>query len=176
MCNNRITPWWGATFTPFQRLIQAQNVDSYEISRVSASNIALQAAFKITRAFPNFNHRFSDLNGLFIWLGQLINHDLSFTIKFDKQREQYSRVSHWLDLDNLYGSNEKEAKSLRSFRRGQLKTYRVNFNFFSFESEMLNYFKNVISFCDYNYFIKKVMIKYMIKKADYNIDYILITF
>lgn len=42
-----------------------------------------------------------------------------------KRREQYSKSTHWIDLDLIYGRDEEGSRELREFRHGLLKTSRT---------------------------------------------------
>ena len=38
-----------------------------------------------------------------------------------KHREQFSKVTHWLDMDTMYGSNYKQSELVRTYDKGKLK-------------------------------------------------------
>lgn len=38
-----------------------------------------------------------------------------------KHREQFSKVTHWLDMDTMYGSNYKQSELVRAYDKGKLK-------------------------------------------------------
>ena len=61
----------------------------------------------------------------------------AFDCVFD-HREQLSETSHWLDLSNLYGSNEAQAKLFRTYKNGKLKNDIV--------SRTLSYLRNIMIF------------------------------
>merc|ERR1719399_1256799 len=52
----------------------------------------------------------------------------------DSSREQFNQGNSWLDLSPVYGSSEKDARNLRAFSGGELKTSVMNNLPFDYEN------------------------------------------
>jgi len=176
VCNNLAYKWWGATNTPYDRILAPAYRDGYDTPRTQDVNgDCLPGARVVANTIPD-NIFESDpfLNEIFVYFAKFIAYDISFTklaascsdedcntvnrncfhigiplndadldnncIKFTRaddvrknfdckdeiyERAQYSSVTHFLDLSNVYGNDETVSQNLREMTGGLLKTSTI---------------------------------------------------
>jgi len=176
VCNNLAYKWWGATNTPYDRILAPAYRDGYDTPRTQDVNgDCLPGARVVANIIPDDIFE-SDLllNELFVFFAKFIANDISFTklaascsdencntvnrncfnigiplndadlnnncIKFTRaddvrknfdckdeiyERAQYSSVTHFLDLSNVYGNDETVSQSLREMTGGLLRTSTI---------------------------------------------------
>ncbi|KAJ5504378.1 hypothetical protein N7463_007252 [Penicillium fimorum] len=109
--NNHFWPQIGAAGTPYARSVRPKTMQP-------ASLPEPEALFDSLLARKDFKEHPNKISSVLFYLASIIIHDLFQT---DPRDQSKSLTSSYLDLSPLYGNNQKEQDTVRTFKDGKLK-------------------------------------------------------
>ncbi|KAJ6189260.1 hypothetical protein N7519_004168 [Penicillium mononematosum] len=109
--NNTFWPQIGAANTPYARSVRPKTMQPVALPEP-------EALFDSLLARKNFKEHPNKISSVLFHLASIIIHDLFQT---DPRDQTKSLTSSYLDLSPLYGNNQKEQDTVRTFKDGKLK-------------------------------------------------------
>ncbi|EPB80751.1 hypothetical protein ANCCEY_00157 [Ancylostoma ceylanicum] len=126
-CNNKRNSTWGAAVTPVRRLLgkpsyaDGPNGKDLDCTSCDSPNVSENCAPIPVPADDSYFKSYNNGTSRCIRLTRALNAQKGLGV-----RTQINQNTHFLDLSAVYGSEECEGASVRSFANGELKTYIHN--------------------------------------------------
>ncbi|KAI9681280.1 MAG: hypothetical protein M1817_002563 [Caeruleum heppii] len=112
--NNIMYPHLGAANTPYARSVKPKTIRPASLPDPGV-------IFDSLLARKEYQSHPGQLSSMLFYLASIIIHDLFHTSHDREDGYSISKTSSYLDLAPLYGSNEEDQKSLRTFHDGKIK-------------------------------------------------------